>query len=535
MNEIFSAIKVSNSFKAMLLAVFVAAGAVAHCRADAVYDCFKVVPYGVNWHVECTLDGFTKAVDIAIDDNAHNGWRALDHGSMGVSYLASASSGETVDAGSFIAKEYQVEFTNQSDFIVAFVIGCENATAINGYFGWVRLAYEGGTIVIKGGALNTERGGSVVAGIEEPASDLEWWTVDRGDYLELAANCLPIDTAGRVVIPREIGGKPVTSIAEGAFSGCAQITSIQIPNSISNVGYKAFSGCPAITSLSIPSSVTNMGAAAFEGCWNLQSLSLHGPAIIIENSVCGLPALRSLEFGISVRTISQGAVSNCSHLASLTIPGDVERVESGAFAECPMLTSVSVHWLTKADATSFPQGCEITRYGIDHLPSRPYTEPPLADAEVLQFVDIVGRDMLVGKSRIAWLTRPSDDTSLTGMDRASVRLGLYPISYTTYSGPNRYFYFGRPTIRIVEFNHAIRAIRVKVDPPEGSYVAAMPMLEYFHLIGIRDFGTENQSEVEIPLVGASDGFAEYKSGNGFFTLNYAETDAQFFYLRIGDE
>ena len=175
------------------------------------------------------------------------------------------------------------------------------------------------------------------------------------------------------------------------------------------------------------------------------------------------------------------------------------------------------------------------RYGIDHLPWRPYTEPPLTDAEMLQFVDIVGRDMLVGRSRIAWSTWPIDDTSLTGMDRASVRLGLYPISYTTYSGPNRYFYFGRPTIRIVEFNHAIRAIRVKVDPPEGSYVAAMPMLEYFHLIGLRDFGTENQSEVEIPLVGASDGFAEYKSGNGFFTLNYAETDAQFFYLRIGDE
>jgi hypothetical protein len=175
------------------------------------------------------------------------------------------------------------------------------------------------------------------------------------------------------------------------------------------------------------------------------------------------------------------------------------------------------------------------RYGIDHLPWRPYTEPPLTDAEVLQFVDIVGRDMLVGRSRIAWNTWPIDDTSLKGMDRTSVRLGLYPTSYTTYSGPNRYFYFGRPTIRIVAFKPANRTIRMKVDPPDGSYVAAMPMLEYFHLIGIRDFGRESQSEIEIPLVGASDGFAEYKSRNGFLTLNYAETDAQFFYLRVADE
>lgn len=31
------------------------------------------------------------------------------------------------------------------------------------------------------------------------------------------------------------------------------------------------------------------------------------------------------------------------------------------------------------------------------------------------------------------------------------------------------------------------------------------------------------------------GFEEYKSGSGLFTLTYAETDAQFLCLRIGDE
>jgi hypothetical protein len=61
--------------RAFLLAAIVAAGAGLHCRADVVSNCFKVVNYTVNWHVECTLDGFTDALDIAIDDNTHCGAR----------------------------------------------------------------------------------------------------------------------------------------------------------------------------------------------------------------------------------------------------------------------------------------------------------------------------------------------------------------------------------------------------------------------------------------------------------------------------
>ena len=71
---------VHNRIRAILIAALVAAGAVTHICADIVYDCFKVVSYSVNWHIECTLDGFTDAVDIAIDDNVQNGWEAGDHG-----------------------------------------------------------------------------------------------------------------------------------------------------------------------------------------------------------------------------------------------------------------------------------------------------------------------------------------------------------------------------------------------------------------------------------------------------------------------
>lgn len=131
-------------------------------KADIVSNCFRVVNYSPCWHVECTLDGFTNALYIAIDDNAHNGFRAGDHGSRAYTYLAAVESSETIDAGTFIGLTSMVEFIDQSDFIVAFAIGCSERNRIDGNFGWVRLAYEGGTIVLKGGAIDTTQGSPLV-------------------------------------------------------------------------------------------------------------------------------------------------------------------------------------------------------------------------------------------------------------------------------------------------------------------------------------------------------------------------------------
>jgi hypothetical protein len=147
----------------VILAAIVAAGAGLHCRADVVSNCFKVVNYSVCWHVECTLDGFTNALDIAIDDNANNGFRVGDHGSRQYTNLAAVESGETIDAGTFIRLSGMVEFVDQSDFIVAFAVGCSEQTHIDGNYGWVHLAYEGGAIVLKGGAINTTRGAALIA------------------------------------------------------------------------------------------------------------------------------------------------------------------------------------------------------------------------------------------------------------------------------------------------------------------------------------------------------------------------------------
>lgn len=46
-----------------------------------------------------------------------------------------------------------------------------------------------------------------------------------------------------VVFPREIDGKPVTSIGRSAFEGCSGLTSITLPEGLTNIRENAFEGC----------------------------------------------------------------------------------------------------------------------------------------------------------------------------------------------------------------------------------------------------------------------------------------------------
>jgi uncharacterized protein (TIGR02145 family) len=58
----------------------------------------------------------------------------------------------------------------------------------------------------------------------------------------------------------------VNNIGYRACYWCQNLTSVVIPNSVTTIGERAFSNCTALKSLSIPSAVTNIGDNAFEHC-----------------------------------------------------------------------------------------------------------------------------------------------------------------------------------------------------------------------------------------------------------------------------
>lgn len=71
-----------------------------------------------------------------------------------------------------------------------------------------------------------------------------------------------------LVIPSEIEGKKVISIAEGAFKR-DEANSIKIPSTVSWIGANAFENCVNMVQIVIPASVQYMGDSVFFGCTEL--------------------------------------------------------------------------------------------------------------------------------------------------------------------------------------------------------------------------------------------------------------------------
>lgn len=104
-----------------------------------------------------------------------------------------------------------------------------------------------------------------------------------------------------VSIPSTIGAVPVVSIKGGYFGGLFQ----------SDVEAKQ------ITSLTIPQTVTNVAGDVFSGCTNIEYLNLDMPTV--KDGFRNLTGLKTLEIGEHTQTIASDAFSGCSNIETLTL------------------------------------------------------------------------------------------------------------------------------------------------------------------------------------------------------------------------
>ena len=168
----------------------------------------------------------------------------------------------------------------------------------------------------------------------------------------------------------------VTNIGEEAFSWCSALTSIHIPDSVTSIEKSAFSRCKSLSSIVvdknnkyydsrgncnaiiesksntliagcnttiIPDSVTSIGESAFKGCSSLSYIHIPDSVTSIgERAFNECYALISIHIPDSVTSIGKSAFSCCSSLTSIHIPDSVTSIGESAFSRCESLTSIVV-------------------------------------------------------------------------------------------------------------------------------------------------------------------------------------------------
>ena len=145
----------------------------------------------------------------------------------------------------------------------------------------------------------------VTAPVTEPVPVSDFTYIVNGDTVEITGyNGLDKE----IVIPSEIDGKKVTSIAESAFEETD------------------------IISVVIPETVTSIGKWAFGNCKSLEFVKIDGALEVIEpNTFNGCSSLESVNIPDTVKSIGYYAFAGCSNLSSLIVPPSVTYIEGHAF------------------------------------------------------------------------------------------------------------------------------------------------------------------------------------------------------------
>ena len=160
----------------------------------------------------------------------------------------------------------------------------------------------------------------------------------------------------------------VTEIYQGTFSGCSSLETCNLPNSLTYIGLWAFGGCTSLTSIVIPESVAYIDEGAFRECANLSSIKFPQNSNIIigqnafistawyENQLDGIvyigkavykykgtmPENTSLKIKDGTKYISPNAFDGCTNLTSIELPDGLTIIGRDSFMGCNHLSSINI-------------------------------------------------------------------------------------------------------------------------------------------------------------------------------------------------
>jgi hypothetical protein len=157
-----------------------------------------------------------------------------------------------------------------------------------------------------------------------------------------------------VTIPSVIGGKTVVGIGATAFLG-ANITSVTIPNSVTNIDSHAFASCLSLTNVTLSTNLLSIGQQAFSECPSLRAFAI--PASVLDAGNLTFwhdtflaridvgaenPNYRSVDGVLFDKSQTTLLTYPPAHGPSFNIPDGTIAIDNYALSDAASLTNISI-------------------------------------------------------------------------------------------------------------------------------------------------------------------------------------------------
>lgn len=152
-------------------------------------------------------------------------------------------------------------------------------------------------------------------------------------------------SAAALTIPSSLDGHTVKQIGSYAFGKNTTLTSVSIPETVTELEYSAFTGCTSLTAVTIPSGLTSAGSlsnGAFSGCSALTTVQFGSGLASIPEALFEGTGLKTVTLPESVTSIGSWAFANCAKLEQVSFPANLTSIGLSAFENCTALTAVTL-------------------------------------------------------------------------------------------------------------------------------------------------------------------------------------------------
>lgn len=144
----------------------------------------------------------------------------------------------------------------------------------------------------------------------------------------------------------------VTEIGSNAFYNCTSLKSVTIqdnkPSCVKKIGRQAFMFCSELTDIPILDSVTEIDSEAFHHCEELDTVTIpEGVTSVADGMFRYCYSLHTVTLPDSVTAIEERAFSGTA-LTQIHIPANVAQIGTDAFSECFALSAIT------SDSESYP-------------------------------------------------------------------------------------------------------------------------------------------------------------------------------------